>query len=61
MGVLAMVNLVALTMLFPTGMRLHNDYERQINAGVDDPVFDIDRFKDLDLDRAAWEGVKSGR
>ena len=61
MGVLAMVNLVALTMLFPTGMRLLNDYERQINAGVDDPVFDIDRFKDLDLDRAAWEGVKSGR
>ncbi|MEL6767848.1 MAG: alanine/glycine:cation symporter family protein [Pseudomonadota bacterium] len=55
MGVLAVVNLAALTMLFPIGMRLLNDYRRQIDAGVDEPVLNPDEWADLDIDRTAWE------
>ncbi|MEM7496553.1 MAG: alanine/glycine:cation symporter family protein [Pseudomonadota bacterium] len=54
MGVLAVVNLVALTMLFPVGMRLLNDYRRQIAMGADEPVLNPDEWSDLDIDRTAW-------
>lgn len=59
MGILALVNLVALTMLFPVGLRLLNDFREQLKAGVDHPVFDMDKFSDLNIDRAAWADVKS--
>ncbi len=58
MGVLAVVNLLALTMLFPTGLRLLNDYRAQLKSGVEHPVFDVDQWSDLDIDRTAWEDVK---
>ncbi|RQW65106.1 alanine/glycine:cation symporter family protein [Vibrio viridaestus] len=54
MGILAIVNLLALIMLFPTAMRLLRDYRKQLKQGVDEPVFDPDKFKDLDIDRTAW-------
>ncbi len=54
MGVLALVNLIALAMLFPTGMRLLNDYRTQLRAGKRQPVLNVDDWKDLDIDRAAW-------
>ncbi|MQX37201.1 alanine:cation symporter family protein [Roseospira navarrensis] len=54
MGVLALVNLVALTMLFPVGMRLLKDYRHQLAEGREHPVFNPDDFADLDIDRTAW-------
>ena len=54
MGLLALVNLAALFLLFKTGLRLMNDYDTQIKAGVKSPVFDPKAFADLDLDPAAW-------
>jgi AGCS family alanine or glycine:cation symporter len=54
MGVLAMINLLAIIMLFPVGMRLLNDYTDQLKAGKEHPVFDPDKYADLDIDRTAW-------
>lgn len=56
MGVLAVVNLLALIMLFPIAKRLLNDFRDQLKAGVVRPVFDPDKFPDLDIDRTAWTG-----
>lgn len=55
MGVLAMVNLLAMIMLFPVGMRVLNDFRQQVKDGVDSPVFDPDKFPDLDIDKSAWK------
>lgn len=57
MGVLAVVNLLALMMLFPTAKRLIVDFREQLAAGVLRPVLDPDKFKDLNIDRAAWTGI----
>ena len=56
MGVLAVVNLLALMMLFPTAKRLLNDFKAQLKAGVARPVLDPDKYADLDIDRTAWTG-----
>lgn len=61
MGILALVNLVALTMLFPVGLRLLNDFRSQLKAGIEHPVFDVDKFSDLNIDKAAWAEVKEPR
>jgi AGCS family alanine or glycine:cation symporter len=54
MGVLALINLLAIVMLFPVGMRLLNDYTDQLKAGKEHPVFDAAKFSDLDIDKTAW-------
>lgn len=54
MGLLALVNLVALVLLFKVGLRLMHDYDRQIKAGVSQPVLSTDNFADLDLDPKVW-------
>ncbi|WP_282026706.1 alanine/glycine:cation symporter family protein [Limimaricola cinnabarinus] len=54
MGLLALVNLLALAMLFPVGLRLLADYRRQLRAGAVEPVLEIADYKDLDIDPAAW-------
>ncbi len=54
MGLLAICNLIALALLFKVGLRLMRDYDSQIKAGVESPVFDAKNFADLDLDPAAW-------
>ena len=54
MGVLALVNLLAVIMLFPVGLRVLNDYRDQLKAGVEHPVFEPAKFADLDIDRTAW-------
>ncbi|ABC30709.1 Na+/alanine symporter [Hahella chejuensis KCTC 2396] len=59
MGLLALVNLVALFMLLKVGLRLLRDYDEQIQSGVKSPVFDPDKFADLDIDHSAW--VRSTR
>ena len=54
MGLLAIANLIALTLLFKVGLRLMRDYDSQIKAGIESPVFDPKAFADLDLDPEAW-------
>ncbi len=54
MGILAVVNLLALAMLFPIAMRLITDFRSQLAAGVQKPVFDPAKFPDLDTDPTAW-------
>ena len=54
MGVLAVVNLIAILMLFPVGMRVMKDFNDQLKEGIDPPVFDPEKFKDLDIDPTAW-------
>ncbi|GAB5467151.1 MAG: alanine/glycine:cation symporter family protein [Rhodospirillales bacterium] len=55
MGVLALVNLIAITMLFPVALRLLNDYRGQLKEGVEHPTFDPEKFSDLDVDKTAWD------
>lgn len=54
MGVLALVNLLALMMLFPVLRRILRDFDEQRKAGINRPVFDPTKFPDLDLDETAW-------
>ena len=54
MGILALVNLLALMMLFPVLRRVLSDFDKQIKAGVARPVFNPEEFSDLDLDHSAW-------
>ncbi|WED24515.1 alanine:cation symporter family protein [Vibrio sp. JC009] len=54
MGILAVVNLLALIMLFPTATRILKDYREQLAQGAEHPTFDPDKFADLDIDRTAW-------
>ena len=54
MGVLALVNLLVITMLFPVGMRVLKDYRGQLKDGVEHPVLDPDKFADLDIDDSVW-------
>ena len=54
MGILALINLIAIIMLFPIGLRVLDDYRNQLKAGNEHPVFDPDKFSDLDIDPTAW-------
>ncbi len=54
MTLLALVNLLALALLFKVGLRVLRDYDEQRKAGIKVPVFDASRFADLDLDPGAW-------
>lgn len=54
MGILAVVNLLALMMLFPVAMRIITDFRQQLAAGVAKPIFDPKKFADLDTDHTAW-------
>ena len=57
MGLLAIVNLIAMALLFKTGLRLMHDYDEQIKAGVKIPVFDPAKFADLKLDKTSWPAL----
>ncbi|MEL6204601.1 MAG: alanine/glycine:cation symporter family protein, partial [Pseudomonadota bacterium] len=54
MGILAVVNLLALMMLFPVALRVIEDYRAQLASGIDKPVFNPADFSDLDTDPTAW-------
>jgi AGCS family alanine or glycine:cation symporter len=54
MGILALVNLLALMMLFPILSRVLRDFDKQLKSGVERPVFNPEDFPDLDLDHSAW-------
>lgn len=53
MGLLALVNLVALVLLMPLGLRVLDDYERQRLAG-EHPRFSSDDHAHLRLDPVSW-------
>ncbi|MDX1556042.1 MAG: alanine/glycine:cation symporter family protein [Xanthomonadales bacterium] len=55
MGVLALVNLLAIVMLFPIAMRVLHDFTDQLKQGVEHPVFEPSKFSDLDIDASAWK------
>ena len=57
MTFLALVNLIAMTLLFKVCMRILGDYDEQRRAGTKIPVFDSSKFSDLDLDLIAWPAV----
>ena len=53
MGLLGVVNLIAIAAMSKTGLRLLRDYEEQLAAGKT-PRLDPDKFSDLDIDASAW-------
>ncbi|QFU01806.1 Amino-acid carrier protein AlsT [Halomonas sp. THAF5a] len=57
MGLMALINLVAILLLSPIAFALFRDYERQLKAGQE-PSFDPDQFPKLadKVDRKAWPG-----
>ena len=61
MGLLAVVNLVAIAQLFPTGVALIQDYDHCIQIGQSDPLFDPTRFQqkntEIILDAQAWPSL----
>ena len=57
MGLLAVVNLVALWALFPVGMSLLRDFEAGHNRST--PVFDRARMPEQNLDPESWPGVET--
>lgn len=55
MGILALVNLLAIAMLFPVAMRALHDFKDQLEQGIEHPVFEPAKFSDLDIDASAWK------
>ena len=54
MGLLALVNLVALMLLFKVGLKVMQDFDLQIKAGEKQPIFNPNKFAELNIDRSAW-------
>ena len=54
MGLLALANLTGVVLLFKVGLRIMKDFDSQVAAGVDKPVFKPEKFPDLNIDRRAW-------
>ncbi|MGQ7248034.1 alanine/glycine:cation symporter family protein [Halomonas sp. V046] len=61
MGMMALINLVAILLLSPLAFALFRDYERQLKAGVE-PTFDPRRFPKLadKVDPSAWPSPPDG-
>lgn len=56
MGIMAMVNLVAIVLLSGVAIKLTRDYDRKIRAGDRSPRLDADDFPELgdSIDRSIW-------
>ncbi len=54
MSLVACVNLIAIVLLFKYGMRLLDDYDRQIKAGIAHPRLNPADFSDIAIDPTAW-------
>ncbi|MCY4428370.1 MAG: alanine/glycine:cation symporter family protein, partial [Halieaceae bacterium] len=54
MGLLGLVNLLAIGLLYRTGLRLLRDYDGQMAAG-EIPRLKVTDYQDLALDHGAWE------
>ncbi len=55
MGLLAVVNLIALIFLFGKGLRILRDFDRQVRDGIEFPVFDANQHPDMNLAPASWQ------
>jgi AGCS family alanine or glycine:cation symporter len=55
MGLLAVANLIALIMLIKPGLRIMRDFDDQISAGIEQPIFTASQFADMNIDPAAWD------
>ncbi|TVQ46635.1 MAG: alanine:cation symporter family protein [Gloeocapsa sp. DLM2.Bin57] len=54
MGLLAIVNIVALFKLANLGLRVMKDFDQQIKQGIKEPIFDARKFADVNLDPQSW-------
>jgi len=54
MGCIALVNLVAISLLLKPCLQLLKDYDGQIQRGIANPVFDPARFSAIRADPKAW-------
>ncbi|WP_206057337.1 alanine/glycine:cation symporter family protein [Nitratireductor sp. XY-223] len=60
LGLMAVINLVVISMLFPKALVLIKDYKAQLSAGKQQPVFDAASFADANVDTPAWNAVDRG-
>jgi AGCS family alanine or glycine:cation symporter len=56
MSLVAVVNLIAVVMLFKICLRMLDDYDQQLSSGVVRPVFRTALFTDIRIDSTAWPG-----
>ena len=54
MGLMALCNLIAISLLGKYAFRLLEDYRAQKRAGIKDPVFTKDRLKEVENDIECW-------
>lgn len=54
MGLMALCNLVAISLLGKYAFKLLEDYRAQKQAGIKDPVFTKDRMKEIEADLEYW-------
>ena len=54
MGLMAIFNLIAITLLGKYAFRLLEDYRSQKRNGIKDPVFTKDKMKDIEQDIECW-------
>ena len=54
MGLMAIFNLIAITLLGKYAFRLLDDYRSQKRNGIKDPVFTKDKMKDIEQDIECW-------
>ena len=54
MGFLALVNLLALVLLFKVGLKVMPDFDHQIKNDEPQPTFNPKQFPELNLDHQAW-------
>lgn len=53
-GATSSCTLAAVLLLLKVGLRIMRDYDEQIRAGIEQPVFDPAKFADLNIDHRAW-------
>lgn len=54
MGLMALCNLIAISLLGKYAFKLLDDYRAQKRAGIKDPVFTKDRLKEVEKDLECW-------
>ncbi|MCI1683303.1 MAG: alanine:cation symporter family protein [Bacteroides sp.] len=54
MGLMALCNLIAITLLGKQAFKLLDDYRMQKRAGIKDPIFTKDRLKEIENDLECW-------
>ncbi len=57
MGIMALINLLALAMLFPIAVRLINDFNEQLKAGIAMPKLNSEKFSDLNIEHEVWKNT----